>query len=112
MIILISVLALIVDIFTAKISHHGAHHNTNMKMVFIHNLADVFGSIGVIVSGLCIVWFEIYTIDGIIKFGNNGNGKLVPLKSSEKLYITVTIPLSSYVINFAPETASAIILSS
>ena len=37
-----------------------------MKMVFIHNLADVFGSIGVIVSGLCIVWFDIYSIDGIV----------------------------------------------
>ena len=66
MIILISVLALIVDIFTAKISHHGSHHNTNMKMVFIHNLADVFGSIGVIISGICIVWFGIYSIDGIV----------------------------------------------
>lgn len=66
LIIWISVLALIVDIFTAKISHHDAHHNTNMKMVFIHNLADVFGSIGVIISGLCIVWFNIYSIDGIV----------------------------------------------
>lgn len=66
MIIWISVFALIVDIFTAKISHHDAHHNTNMKMVFIHNLADVFGSIGVIISGLCIVWFGIYSIDGIV----------------------------------------------
>lgn len=66
LIIWISVLALVVDIFTAKISHHDAHHNTNMKMVFIHNLADVFGSIGVIISGLCIVWFNIYSIDGII----------------------------------------------
>ena len=33
LIIWISVLALVVDIFTAKISHHDAHHNTNMKMV-------------------------------------------------------------------------------
>jgi len=65
-IIYISILALVVDIFTAKISHHDSHHNTNMKMVFIHNLADVFGSIGVIVSGLCIIWFGIYSIDGIV----------------------------------------------
>lgn len=66
LIIWISVLALVVDVFTAKISHHDAHHNTNMKMVFIHNLADVFGSVGVIISGLCIVWFGIYSIDGIV----------------------------------------------
>lgn len=65
-IIWISVLALIIDAATAKISHHDAHHNSNMKMVFIHNLADAFGSVGVIVSGLCVVWFGVYRIDGII----------------------------------------------
>ena len=66
LIIWISVLALIIDAATAKISHHDSHHNTNIKMVFIHNLADAFGSIGVIVSGLCVVYFNIYRIDGII----------------------------------------------
>jgi len=65
-IIYISLLALIIDAVTAKISHHDAAHNTNMKMVFIHNLADAFGSLGVIVSGVCVVWFGIYRVDGII----------------------------------------------
>ena len=66
LIIWISVLALIIDALTAKISHHDAHYNSNMKMVFIHNLADAFGSIGVIISGLCIMWFDLYRVDGIV----------------------------------------------
>lgn len=66
LIIWISVLALIIDALTAKISHHDAHHNSNMKMVFIHNLADAFGSIGVIISGLFIMWFDLYRVDGIV----------------------------------------------
>ena len=66
LIIWISVLALIIDALTAKISHHDAHHNSNMKMVFIHNLTDAFGSIGVIISGLCIMWFDLYRVDGIV----------------------------------------------
>ena len=66
LIIWISVLALIIDAATAKISHHHAHHNANMKMVFVHNLADAFGSIGVILSGFCVILFNIYRIDGII----------------------------------------------
>ena len=66
LIVWISVLALFIDAVTAKISHHDAHHNSNIKMVFIHNMADAFGSIGVIVSGLCVMWFNIYYIDGII----------------------------------------------
>ena len=65
-IILISVLALIIDAATAKISHHDAAHSSNMKMVFIHNLADALGSVGVIVSGLCVVWFHVYRVDGVI----------------------------------------------
>ena len=65
-IIWISILALIIDAITAKISHHDSHHNSNMKMVFIHNLADAFGSIGVIISGLFVIYFNIYRIDGII----------------------------------------------
>lgn len=65
-IIVVSVLALVIDIATAKISHHGAGHNTNMRMVFVHNLADAFGSLGVIVSGICVLWFGVYAVDGII----------------------------------------------
>lgn len=66
MIIAVSVLALIIDGLTAKISHHGAHHNHNMKMVFVHNLADAFGSLGVIISGACVLLWEFFLIDGII----------------------------------------------
>ena len=66
LIIWISLLALIVDAATAKISHQHAHHNTNMKMVFLHNLADAFGSIGVILSGACVVLFNVYFVDGLI----------------------------------------------
>ncbi len=66
MIIVISLFALVVDAATAKISHTHAHHNANMKMLFLHNLADAFGSAGVILSGLCVVLFDIWFVDGII----------------------------------------------
>ncbi len=68
-IIIVSVLALVVDLATAKISHHHAGHNTNMKMVFLHNLADAFGSIGVIVSGLAVMLFDVYRVDGAVAIG-------------------------------------------
>lgn len=65
-IVAISVLALMIDAATAKISHHHAGHNSNMKMVFVHNLADAFGSVGVIISGLCVMLLGVYWVDGII----------------------------------------------
>lgn len=51
---------------TAKLSHHGSDHNTNMRMVFLHNLADALGSVGVIISGLCVMWFGVYFVDGLV----------------------------------------------
>lgn len=68
-IIIVSVVALIVDAATAKVSHHHAGHNTNMKMVFLHNLADAFGSVGVIVSGLAVMLFDVYRVDGAVAIG-------------------------------------------
>ena len=65
-IIWVSVLALIIDAATAKLSHRGSEHNTNMRMVFLHNLADALGSVGVIISGLFVVWLNIYWIDGLV----------------------------------------------
>ncbi|MBQ9235832.1 MAG: cation transporter [Alphaproteobacteria bacterium] len=66
MIILISILALVIDAATAKLSHHDAHHNHNMKMLFVHNLADALGSVGVILSGVCVLLWDAYRVDGVI----------------------------------------------
>lgn len=65
-IIWVSILALIIDSATAKLSHHGSDKNTNMRMVFLHNLADALGSVGVIVSGLFVIYFDVYWIDGTV----------------------------------------------
>ncbi len=65
-IIYVSILALIIDIATAKLTHQHSHTGMNIKMLFIHNLADAFGSVGVIISGLCVVFFGWNFVDGII----------------------------------------------
>ena len=65
-ILYVSVLALITDTATAKLSHHDAEHNSNMKMLFIHNLADALGSVGVIISGLCVLYLNWNFMDGLI----------------------------------------------
>ena len=65
-IIWVSVLALLIDGLTAKLSHHDADHNMNMKMLFVHNLADALGSVGVIVSGVFVVFLGWTFVDGLI----------------------------------------------
>lgn len=65
-IIWVSVLALLIDAATAKLSHRESDHNTNLRMVFLHNLADALGSVGVIISGLCVVFLDVFWVDGVV----------------------------------------------
>lgn len=67
-IIIVSILALIIDIATAKLTHGAGHQNTNMRLVFLHNLSDAFGSAGVIISGICVTLFGWTCVDGLIAF--------------------------------------------
>ncbi|MDR2527079.1 MAG: cation diffusion facilitator family transporter [Rickettsiales bacterium] len=66
LIIIISILSIIIDSLTAKITHSHSHNNSNMKMLFLHNLSDLLGSVGVIVAGIFAIYFEWYFVDGII----------------------------------------------
>ena len=68
-IIWISILAVVIDAATAKLSHVHAADNTNMRMVFLHNLSDALGSVGVIISGLLAVNLHIYRADALIAIG-------------------------------------------
>lgn len=95
MIVWISVLALAVDTATAKISHHDAAHNSNMKMVFIHNLADALGSVGVIISGLFVIWFGIYRIDGIVAL-------MIAFYMIAQAFLSF-VPIVNILMNAAPE---------
>lgn len=70
--VIISVLALVIDAITAKISHRESAHNTNMQMVFLHNLTDALGSVGVIISGLCVMYFNVYFVDGLVALAISG----------------------------------------
>ena len=96
MIVAISILALIIDLATAKITHHGAHHSHNMKMVFVHNLADAFGSIGVILSGICVMLWGIYRVDGIIAL-------IIAAYMIWQAIVTFK-PIVNILMNAAPET--------
>ena len=68
-IIWVSLLALMIDVITARLSYQHSAHNTNMKMLFLHNLADALGSIGVIISGFCVIYLNWFFIDGLVALG-------------------------------------------
>jgi cobalt-zinc-cadmium efflux system protein len=63
MVIVVASIALIIDLLTAKLTHHGSKHNINMKAAFIHNLSDAMASVVVIISGVLVLLYDFYIFD-------------------------------------------------
>lgn len=59
-------IALVIDLVTAFIVYRGASDSINMKAAFLHNISDALASVGVIVAGVLILLYGLYTADLII----------------------------------------------
>ena len=57
---------LIVNIIVAWILHASSEHSMNVEGAFQHVVADLLGSVGVIVSGICVLVFDWTIVDPII----------------------------------------------
>jgi len=59
-------IALIIDIATAVLTYSaGADNDMNIRAAFIHNVSDALASVVVIISGLTIIFFDLYIVDVI-----------------------------------------------
>jgi cobalt-zinc-cadmium efflux system protein len=67
-IILVAGIALIIDVFTAMITHRISKNNMNMRAAFLHNLSDALSSLSVIIAGVLIILFEWYWTDTVLTF--------------------------------------------
>jgi cobalt-zinc-cadmium efflux system protein len=65
-VIIIAVVALTVDAVTALLTYALSKESMNIRAAFLHNLADAFGSIGVIVAGTVIILYDWRLIDPLI----------------------------------------------
>ena len=46
--------------------HHHHHEDANIKSAYLHMLSDALISVGVVVAGIFIYFFQIYSIDSIL----------------------------------------------
>lgn len=46
--------------------HHHHHEDANIKSAYLHMLADALISVGVVVAGIFIYYFHIYSIDSVL----------------------------------------------
>ncbi|MEM6780299.1 MAG: cation diffusion facilitator family transporter [Pseudomonadota bacterium] len=59
----VSIVALIVDTFTAFLIYSESKNSWNMRAVFLHNLTDALASVGVMITGILIIVFNWIWVD-------------------------------------------------
>ena len=66
LVIIVASIALIVDLATTIITAYLSKESTNMKVVYLHNLADSLASVAVIIGGFFILKYDMYWIDAFL----------------------------------------------
>ncbi len=64
--ILVAMIGLLANIFSASILKRDAHKNINIKAAYVHLLGDALTSLMVVIGGVLIRFREIYWIDPLI----------------------------------------------
>ncbi|MDD3013942.1 MAG: cation diffusion facilitator family transporter [Candidatus Gastranaerophilales bacterium] len=64
--IAIAVGGLLINIMGAVILHRSSKENLNIHGAFLHIIGDLLGSIGAIIAGVCILFWNFYLADPII----------------------------------------------
>jgi cobalt-zinc-cadmium efflux system protein len=59
-------IALLVNAATAFVLYAMSRENLNVRSAYLHNMADSFSSLGVIVAGCVILWFGVLRIDSVV----------------------------------------------
>jgi cobalt-zinc-cadmium efflux system protein len=68
-VVVVAAIALTIDLATAALLYAMSRGNLNLRAAYLHNLADAFSSIGVIVAGAMVLWFSAYWVDSAITLG-------------------------------------------
>ncbi|MBS3993444.1 MAG: cation transporter [Bacteroidetes bacterium] len=66
LVIWLAILGIAVNGFSVLLLKKDAAHNLNMKSAYIHLLADMLTSVGVLIGGLLMKYYQIYWIDGVL----------------------------------------------
>ncbi len=65
-VLLVGIGGLIINIIVAWILHRSSQHSMNVEGAFQHVLADLMGSVGVVISAIFVMTLEWYVVDPIL----------------------------------------------
>lgn len=63
---LVASIGLVANVLGTWLLHRGSRHNMNLKAAYLHLFSDAISSIGVILGGLAITFFDVSWIDPIL----------------------------------------------
>ncbi len=63
---IVAIIGLLGNVITAILLYRDSTENLNLRSAYIHILSDAFSSVGVIIAGILILWYEVYIIDTIL----------------------------------------------
>lgn len=64
--IVVASIALVANVATAGLLFRSSKGSLNIKSAFVHIVADALASVGVIVGGVLVVFFDLYVVDPIL----------------------------------------------
>ena len=68
-VVIIATLALVVNFGTAALTYAMSKTSMNIRAAFLHNLADAFGSFGVIAAGIAALVWNVTIVDPLVTLG-------------------------------------------
>jgi cobalt-zinc-cadmium efflux system protein len=65
-VVVVAAIALVIDVATAAVLFAGSRENLNLRAAFIHNVGDALSSLGVIVAGAAVLFFDATWLDAVV----------------------------------------------
>ena len=64
--LVVAVIGLLANVGTALLLRRDAKHSLNLESAFLHIITDAVSSVGVVLGGLLIMWYDVYLVDPIL----------------------------------------------
>ena len=64
--LVVAVIGLLANVGTALLLRRDAKHSLNVESAFLHIITDAVSSVGVVLGGLLIMWYDVYLVDPIL----------------------------------------------
>lgn len=62
----LALLSVVLNWVSVMLIAKDSEHNTNIRAAYLHLLTDTMTSVGVLISGVLVLWFNIYWVDAVM----------------------------------------------